>query len=104
MGVRVVSYDGATLVLEAPLAPNHNHLGTAFGGSLTAMATLAGYGLLWLELGDPGAHVVIRESSANFRRPVVKSIRAIGHRPAEEEVLRFRQEFARKGKARMEVR
>ena len=52
MGVRVESYDGQQLVLTAPLALNHNHLGTAFGGSLSALATLAGYGLLWLDLGD----------------------------------------------------
>jgi thioesterase domain-containing protein len=104
MGVRVISYDGKALVLEAPLAPNHNHLGTAFGGSLTAMATLAGYGLLWLELGDPGAHVVIRESSAVFRRPVLKSIRAVGHRPPAEDLLRFREEFARNGKARLTIK
>ena len=33
MGVRVESYDGETLVLTAPVDANHNHLGTAFGGS-----------------------------------------------------------------------
>lgn len=62
MGVRVESYDGQQLILRAPIALNHNHLGTAFGGSLNTLATLAGYGFLWLEVGDPGCHVVIRES------------------------------------------
>jgi len=63
MGVRVRSWDGEKLWLSAPLEPNHNHLGTAFGGSLSALATLAGYSLLWLLLGDreashrhPGQH------------------------------------------------
>ena len=51
MGVRVTKYDGGQLRLAAPIALNHNHLGTAFGGSLSALATLAAYGLIWLEIG-----------------------------------------------------
>ncbi|RYD25022.1 MAG: hypothetical protein EOP86_27860, partial [Verrucomicrobiaceae bacterium] len=62
MGARVETYDGETLVLTAPAELNHNHLGTAFGGSLSALATLAGYGLLWLELGSRDSHIVIRRS------------------------------------------
>ena len=40
-----LALDGLSLlmvVLTAPLEINHNHLGTAFGGSLAALATLAG--------------------------------------------------------------
>src|SRR5687768_7425366 len=81
MGVRVESFDGARLILTAPLEPNHNHLGTAFGGSLSALATLAGYALLWLQLGDRQAHIVIRESTIRYRRPVRGTLRAICLRP-----------------------
>ncbi len=77
MSVQVVVYDGAQLVLTAPLAQNHNHLGTAFGGSLNALATLAGYALLWLELNDRTAHIVIRKSSIQFRHPVRGELRAV---------------------------
>lgn len=73
MGVRVESWDAGRLVLTAPLEINHNHLGTAFGGSLAALATLAGYACLWLELGDRAAHVVIAESALAYRRPVRES-------------------------------
>ena len=72
MGVRVAAYDGQQFTLVAPIALNFNHLGTAFGGSLSAVATLAGYGLLWLELRDRTCHLVIRQSSLSFRRPVRK--------------------------------
>ena len=41
MGLRVAESSAARLVLEAPLAANVNHLGTAFGGSLHALPTLA---------------------------------------------------------------
>lgn len=42
MGVRVEGYDERRLVLSAPLDTNVNHLGTAFGGSLNALAVLSG--------------------------------------------------------------
>src|SRR2546428_12629726 len=81
MGVRVTGYDEQALVLEAPLALNHNHLGTAFGGSLGSMAMLAGYALLWLELRDHECHVVIRERTISFRRPLRGDIQAGCHPP-----------------------
>jgi thioesterase domain-containing protein len=103
MGVRVEAYDGRQLSLTAPLALNHNHLGTAFGGSLSAVATLAGYGWLWLELNDRTAHVVIRESTISYRRPVRGEIRAICRRPNEEAANVFKAEFAQKGKSRIRL-
>ena len=103
MGVRVTAYDGQTLALEAPLALNHNHLGTAFGGSLSSVATLAGYALLWLELRDRECHVVIRESSISFRRPVRGDIRAICRRLDAAAMSKFKDEFARNGKARVRL-
>ena len=104
MGVRVAAYDGRQLVLTAPLEKNHNHLGTAFGGSLAAVATLAGYGFLWLELGDRAAHLVVRDSTLSYRRPVRREIRAICRRPEEAELEAFRATFAREGKARIRLR
>jgi len=104
MGVQVASYDGREVVVTAPLAPNHNHLGTAFGGSLSVMATLAGYALLWLELRDRTAHVVIRRSSLQFHRPIRGELRAHGRAPDATALAEFREVFARKAKARLELR
>ena len=101
MGVRVVQYDGKGLVLSAPLESNHNHLNTAFGGSLHALATLSGYGWLWLELQDPAVHVVPRESHVSYRRPVTGELIARCDRPEEAVVERFKHDFAAKGKARI---
>ncbi len=103
MEVRVESYGSEGFVLSAPLAANYNHLGTAFGGSLAALALLAGYGLLWLELDSRAAHLVVSESRMKFRRPVRGELRALCHRPAAESLGRFRQDFADRGKARLEL-
>ena len=101
MGVRVVANNEDGFVIEAPVALNSNHLRTAFGGSINAVATLAAYGFLWLELKDAAVHVVVAESSIRFLRPVRETIRAICLRPAAEELAAFRSQFAAKGKARL---
>jgi thioesterase domain-containing protein len=101
--VGVESYGPEGFVLHAPLAPNHNHLGTAFGGSLAAIALLAGYGLLWLELDDHAAHIVVSESTMKFRRPVRGTIRAICHRPTGAALAQFKADFAAEGKARIRL-
>ena len=101
LGVRVEDYDGAHLTLSAPLAANVNHLGTAFGGSLNALLVLSGYGLLWLELQDTECHIVIRESSISYERPVRGNLRATCARPQEAALAEFKQTFHQKGKARI---
>jgi thioesterase domain-containing protein len=103
MEVRVESYDNGQLTLTAPLAANHNHLGTAFGGSLAALLMLAGYGLLWLELDDRAAHLVISESKLRFRRPVRGIIRATCRPPKAETLKAFKSNFAAHGKARIQL-
>jgi thioesterase domain-containing protein len=101
MGVKVEDYDGERLILSAPLAKNVNHLGTAFGGSLHAMAVLSGYGLLWLELKDTECHIVIRKSTISYERPVRGEIRAICVRPRADVLEEFKRTFHQKGKARI---
>ena len=103
MGVALESYDGMQLVVTAPLEPNHNHLGTAFGGSLSALATLTGYAMLWLQLGDRNAHIVIRESTIRYKHPVRGILRAICLRPDDATLAEFRATFADKGKAHIKL-
>lgn len=102
-GVRVEGYDGRRLVLTAPLRENVNHLGTAFGGSLNALAVLSGYGLLWLELRETECHIVIRDSTVSYERPVRGDIRAVCDRPDEETLEAFKQTFRQKGRARISL-
>jgi thioesterase domain-containing protein len=103
MGIRVVAHDESQFIVEAPVALNSNHLGTAFGGSINAVATLAAYGSVWLGLRDQAVHVVVAESSIRFLHPVRETIRAICRRP-ETEWTAFQTRFAEKGKARITLR
>src|SRR3954451_17376183 len=101
MGLRVVANDENGFTVEAPVALNSNHLRTAFGGSINAVATLAAYGFLWMELNDAAAHVVVAESSIRFLRPVRDTIRAICLRPSPDALATFRSQFATKRKERI---
>lgn len=72
MGVKVVSWDGQKLVLQAPLANNLNHQQSAFGGSLFSLAALAGWGLLQLKLAELELHcnTVIAGGDVSYAIPV----------------------------------
>jgi thioesterase domain-containing protein len=105
MGVRVAESNPQRLVLEAPLEENRNHLGTAFGGSLHALSTLACYAALWTLLREAGidGHVVVKRSNAHYRRPVTGPLRAVCVRPDPEHAREFISDLRRHGKARMEL-
>jgi thioesterase domain-containing protein len=103
MGVTVEDYDGERLVLRAPLEANVNHLGTAFGGSLNALAVLSGYGLLWLELQDSDCHIVVRDISISYERPVSGDLRATCVRPDARVMEAFKTTFQQKRKARVSL-
>lgn len=103
MGLRVVADATAGFAVEAKVARNSNHLRTAFGGSINAVATLAGYVFLWLELREEIAQVVIASSEIRFLRPVRETIRAVCLPPAESEIEKFKIALRERGKAHMTI-
>jgi thioesterase domain-containing protein len=104
MGVTVASLDARGLTLAAPLAANLNHKRTAFGGSLAALATVAGWGLLQLLLRERApATVVIRESNVRYRRPVSQDFEATCSLPPPAVLEKFLRTFERRGMARIEL-
>jgi thioesterase domain-containing protein len=105
MGVRVIETGPRRLVLEAPLAPNVNHLGSVFGGALHTLPTLACYAALWTLLVENGVdgHVVVKTSHASYRQPVRGTFRASCLRPPPGLAESFINELRRFKKARMEL-
>jgi thioesterase domain-containing protein len=103
MGIRVLRYDGATLVLGAPLEPNVNDKGTAFGGSLYSLLVLAGWGLIRLKLKEEGisGDIMIHESSISYSQPVTDDWQATCRLPEGEEYARFLEKLHGKGRARL---
>jgi thioesterase domain-containing protein len=103
LGLRVVGTEGGGLVLAAPLAPNINHKGTAFAGSLNAAATLAGWGTIWLVLREHGirSHVVIQDSTVHYFRPVTGDFTARCRAPSVVAVERLVTAVKRRGRGRI---
>ncbi len=105
MGITIERYNAQGLILKAPLIGNTNPKGTAFAGSINALVTLTGWGLIWLflkELNIAG-DVVIQNSWINYIHPVTDDFAAFCHRPGQDEIEKFEQGLRKKGKARMEL-
>ncbi len=76
--VRVAGCEGGRLRLEAPLSANVNDKGTAFGGSLVSLMTLAAWGLTTLRLEQAGlpADVYVADTQVRYLAPVLTDLRA----------------------------
>lgn len=103
MGIRVASYDGDTLVLQAPLDRNVNDKGTAFGGSLFSLAVLAGWGLLFLKLKEEklSGDIVIHESAITYHLPVAGVLEARCGIPEGDEYSRFMEDLRSNGRGKI---
>lgn len=105
MGIRVIQTGPRRLILEAPLEPNINHLGSVFGGALHTLPTLACYAALWTLLVEGGVdgHVIVQRSHAHYRQPVRATFRAVCARPPPGLAAEFLADLRRFGKARMDL-
>ncbi len=106
MGVRVVAMASDEVILEAPLEPNLNHRDTAFGGSVAAVAILAGWTLVHRRLheaGVSGRRTVIQASNVRYVAPVDTVFRATCKAPDPSAWARFLRTLERRGRARCRV-
>tara|TARA_A100001391_G_scaffold167564_2_gene127999 strand:- start:576 stop:1046 length:471 start_codon:yes stop_codon:yes gene_type:complete len=111
LAFRFTGFDGATLTLQAPLAPNHNDKGTFFAGSQVALLTLAGWACttliaesLMADTGHPHTpvDVVAVEGSQNYRLPLDDDL-TLTATVTEDSRRRFRERLTRRGKATLTV-
>ena len=72
MQLSLVEYRDLTLTLEAPLAPNINNKGTAFGGSIASICLFAGWAVATLSFVDNdilNTEIVVYKDEMTFERP-----------------------------------
>ena len=105
MQLAVESFDGELLALVAPLAPNVNDKGCAFGGSLASVMTLAGWGLPRLALDAEGveAEIYVQDSTIRYLAPVWHDFSAIARVAEGESLQAFVVALRERGKARLRV-
>ena len=82
MQLSLRSYDKLTLKLDAPLAPNINNKGTAFGGSIASICLFAGWAVATLAFSDHGidnTEIVVYQSEMTFNRPARGHLDVVAH-------------------------
>mmetsp|Transcript_15012 Transcript_15012/g.23389 ORF Transcript_15012/g.23389 Transcript_15012/m.23389 type:complete len:203 (-) Transcript_15012:2164-2772(-) len=108
LGIRVQECNEQSLSLSAPLELNHNVHGTAFAGSLYAVAVLCSYylGRAWVRRQD-GLHeyqLVAKSGSIQYQRPLTDEyIVAQSILPSLEELNLFQKKLLETGKAAIEI-
>jgi thioesterase domain-containing protein len=105
MDVAVSAWDGDSLVLAAPLAPNVNDKGCAFGGSLASVMTLAGWGLIRLAQDAHGlaADLYVQDSALRYLAPVWEDFSVVARLAPGEAFAPFLDALGARGKARLRV-
>lgn len=91
--------------LQAPLEPNVNDKGTAFGGALVSMMILAGWSLprLILHRLNLQAELVIGRCEVRFLEPVQQAFEARCAWPEPDAIERFIHGLRQHGKGRIEL-
>ena len=76
MQPRILGWQGDALVLGAPLAANINDKGCAFGGSLSSLMTIAGWGVASVLLAEAGvdADIYVADSRVRYLKPVYEDL------------------------------
>ena len=107
IGVVVERADDEGIVIAAPLVPNANYKGTAFGGSLFSVAVLTGWAWLtrYMDCARIAGDAVIQESTIRYLVPVHGALRATLVRPDAARVEKFARMLrrARRGRIRLQV-
>lgn len=105
MALTVDRLDDAGIELAAPLAPNVNDKGTAFGGALVSLMILAGWSLPRLILRRAGvrAELVIGRCEVRFLVPVSGEFRAVCDFPGAPAVEAFLRGVRERGKGRLDT-
>ena len=99
---RVVGCLDGRLRLAAPLAANVNDKGTAFGGSLVSLMTLAAWGLVTLRLQQAGvpAEVYVADTDVRYRAPLLADLHAEAWLADGEDWASFLDTLRGRGRAR----
>ena len=105
MDLQLVSYDADTLSLAAPLAPNVNDKGCAFGGSLVSLMTLNGWALVELALRqrDLDCDVFVAESEVRYLAPLWQDFRSEARLADGANWDMFFETLGARGRARISV-
>lgn len=103
MQLGISAWDGETLRMSAPLTPNVNDKGCAFGGSLVSVMTLACWALIKLaveQAGEP-CDIYVQDSTVRYLSPIWSDFDAQARLAANQSWDTFFATLDSRGKARV---
>lgn len=105
MQLDVEGMRGDALRLTAPLSANVNDKGNAFGGSLTSLMTVAGWGLVTLKLRLAGlkAEVYVADSQIRYLAPLYDDLVAEAMAAEGQAWDVFVDTLVQRGRARIQL-
>ena len=105
MKVSVQDASVQAVTLAAPLAPNTNDAGTAFGGSASALALMAAWSLVHVRLQSVGlgSRVVTQSSTTDYARPITGTLVATASCTDDRAWEHFCQTLERHRRARIGI-
>ena len=104
MAVETVATSPEATTLSAPHGPNINHQGTVFGGSLSALALLAGFSAVLHRLRAEGYphRVVVQRNAYSYDLPASSDVNATATIDADR-WARLLEALSRRGLGRITV-
>lgn len=106
MGIEFKTLSTERVIIKAPLSLNKNHLNTAFGGSLNAIATLGCWSFLQYNLETvlerSRFHIVISKSQINYLSPIDFDFEIESH-AEKKELEKFHEDLLTHKQAKIEI-
>ncbi len=105
MQIQILELNENEAKLFCPLSANYNHMGTAFGGSISAGLLLACYAWFFNVLKIKGieSHVVVKESRINFIHPVESDFIVSCKAPPKSDYEKLLKILTKKDRAKIEL-
>lgn len=106
MGLRVNKSSVKGVAFVVPLKPNVNHVGTAFGGTILACQAVSCWAWLlnFFELhGIENATVVLKSSTGQFSKPVVKNFKVVCRGPNRTAQTKCLKDLKRQKRAYLKI-
>ncbi len=103
MQLGISAWDGHMLRMSAPLTPNVNDKGCAFGGSLVSAMTLACWALIKLaseQAGEP-CDIYVQDSTVRYLSPIWSDFDAQARLAADQSWDTFFKTLDSRGRARL---
>jgi thioesterase domain-containing protein len=105
IGIHIESASLQEITLTAPFLNNINHKKTVFGGSLHAVATLACWSLIYMNVVNlKPVEIVITSSTIDYLLPVTSDFKAQCLLPEDSTWKRFLSTLHHKNKARVSLK